>query len=145
MTELFNFAGSPTRIERGGMAKKIILIIIIIVVASMVYYKFVKPSKPEVELTRDLIYKRQSEARDMLRIAFQKQESYRAKHGTYARKIKELGIRERGHFYELRVLKATKIHFEMRAEGNIDDDDTYDVWMINESGQPKNLVNDIDQ
>ena len=45
----------------------------------------------------------------------------------------------------MRILKGQKIHFEMRAEGNIDDDDTYDVWMINESGQAKNLVNDVDQ
>ncbi|MBI5696885.1 MAG: DUF2628 domain-containing protein [Nitrospirae bacterium] len=34
-------------------------------------------------------------------------------------------------------------HYRAVAAGNIDKDDTLDVWVVSDSGQPKNVVNDV--
>lgn len=125
--------------------KKIIIIILLIIVGYMIYNRFFATPNNKISndgLTAQDFSARQLEAQDLLRLAYQRQESYYNRHGKYTYKFEDLDITPRGTFYTLRVLDVKPGYFEIKAEGNIDNDPTIDVWMININGVPINLVND---
>jgi len=94
------------------------------------------------ELTAGAIRGRQTEAMKMLRSAYQAQETYHAKWGEYTYEFDSLGIIPEGVYYELEISDVRTNYFEIRAEGNIDEDGTIDVWFITEDGKPTNIVDD---
>lgn len=126
--------------------KKVIVIVIVIIVGFMIYNVLFPESgisfRKKPELTEDEIASRQVEGRRMVLLAYQKQQSFHAKHGHYTRKLDSIGVMSRGDFYTMRIMRAKMHHFEIRADGNIDNDETLDVWVITQDGKPHNLVND---
>jgi len=130
--------------------KKLILIIVLVIIGYMLYNYFFAPAREEaIEIGEDVVAEtyaaRQVEAKEMLRKAYQAQESFHSQFGHYTYKFDSLGIEPEGTFYELKIKIAKITNFEIRAEGNIDNDGYLDIWVITENGNPYNLVNDIEK
>ncbi|MGC9314559.1 MAG: type IV pilin protein [bacterium] len=128
--------------------KKIIILIIIVGGLYLLYSHYIaEPQREVYEATESLseagLRARQNEARQLLRLAYQKQESYHALHGRYTRKFDDLKIQDRGTYYKLEIKAASIKGFEIRAEGNIDNDSYLDVWVVDQNGSPYNLVDDV--
>ena len=131
--------------------KNIILILLLIVAGYMIYNYFFaekvrkKFNKNEGLTTQDFAA-RQQEAQDMLRDLYQKEESFHARFGHYTYKYDSLGVASgNGTYYTMKVKDASTSYFEARADGNIDNDGTKDVWTIKEDGRLNNLVNDLEK
>lgn len=130
--------------------KKVIIAIIIFGGIYLLYNHYIaEPRRIAQQKTAQLseagLRARQNEARQLLRMAYQKQESYHAQHGEYARKMEDIKAQARGTYYDLEIKRAKRNHFEIRAEGNIDLDGYKDIWMINEDGKARNLVDDVEK
>ncbi len=130
--------------------KKVIIILIILGAIYLLYNHYIaEPRRLVEEETANLseagLRARQTEAKQLLRMAYQKQESYHALHGKYARKLDDIQAQSRGTYYYLEVKSAKISTFEIRAEGNIDLDGYKDVWVIDQNGKPYNLVDDIEK
>jgi len=128
--------------------KKVILIVIILIVVYFIYDHYIaEPRRILEEETSNLsvagLRARQTEARQLLRMAYQKEESYFALHGKYSKSLDELQVQSRGTYYDLVIKTAKGQDFEIRAEGNIDNDGYKDVWVIDETGQAYNLIDDV--
>ncbi len=119
----------------------------ILFLAGVVYllYTYVLPmvSGPEfVETSMDSVRMRQREAKTMLRDAQMKENSHYSRFGRYTWILDSLNVPERGTYYKLKVTELKSTYFSLRAEGNVDNDKTLDVWVIGNDGQPQNLVDD---
>lgn len=111
---------------------------------------------------------RQTEARTNLMGLSAKQAEFLSANGRYAASFVELGwspapAGESGIFYSYFLGGAEVVpgdggivelpegveagvetfHYRAVAAGNIDKDDTIDVWVLADSGQPENVVNDV--
>jgi len=130
--------------------KKIITIIILVVVGLVIYNYFfedkARKKKEREAYESSVSYKgRQLEAREMLLRAYQAMESFNAKNYHFPRKLDSLDIPLEGTYYELRLLDVDRDGYEIRAEGDIDDDGKIDSWVVDRDGRPYNIVNDLDQ
>ncbi len=128
--------------------KKVIIILLLVLAVFWLYNRFIaEPKRVAAEAAENIseaaLRARQNEARLMLRQAFQKQESFHARTGHYTYKLDSLRVEERGTYYRLEIKRAKTNNFEIRAEGNIDSDGYYDVWVITEDGKPYNIVDDV--
>lgn len=128
--------------------KKVILLIIIVGGIYLLYNHFIAEPRQQLHeetanLSEAALRARQTEARQLLRIAYQKQQSHHALHGKYTKNLDELKVQTRGTYYKLESKSATFTNFEIRAIGNIDNDGILDVWVVDQNGNPYNLVDDV--
>ncbi len=120
---------------------------LILLLAGIVYllYTYVLPmvSGPEFEETSmDSIRMRQREAKTMLRDAQQKENSHYLRFGRYTWILDSLDVPDHGTYYKIKVTELKSTYYSLRAEGNVDNDKTIDVWVIDNTGPPRNLVDD---
>ena len=124
--------------------KKLLLILLIAIGGYLLYQNWYVPNYVvEEDLSEGSLRLRQKEAKEMLRDAYQKQESYYKQRNHYTWWFDSLEMSPRGTYYELEIMENQATYFSIRAEGNIDDDDTEDVWTITVDGKPRNLVDDV--
>jgi len=100
-----------------------------------------------------------SEAKQNLGGIFTSQVSYFGEEDTYASSLKHLGwlpacmeknlwsgrwswCTECECIYTYTIVEADATHFIARAEGNIDDDPTVDVWEVDDRRKRRTVVND---
>ncbi|MCK5833006.1 hypothetical protein KAH81_04965 [bacterium] len=124
---------------------KVVFIILLIAGAFYLFFEYGMPliNGPKFEnVSVDSIRLRQREAQQMLRKAQIKQKSYQARNSKYTWYLDSLDIPSKGTYYKMKVTDIKTTYFSLRAEGNIDNDKTIDVWIILNDGQPKNLVDD---
>jgi len=127
---------------------KVVLIILLIAGGVYLFFEYGLPyiSGPKFEdVSIDSVRLRQREAQELLRRAQIAQRSYFTKHGKYARRLDELDVQTKGTYYTLRITEYKPNYFSIRAEGNVDNDPTIDVWIINPDGMPQNIVDDAMQ
>jgi len=124
---------------------KTVFLILLIAGAVYLIYTYAMPmiSGPEFENTNtDSIRLRQQEAREMLRNAQLKQNSHHNRFGKFTWILDSLDVPERGTYYKMKMTEVMSTYFSIRAEGNVDNDKTLDVWVIMNDGQPRNLIDD---
>ncbi|MFP4459856.1 MAG: type IV pilin protein [Candidatus Zixiibacteriota bacterium] len=136
---------------------KKILIIIFVILALIIIFRACNQStedaKKQVQeaagdyVDTPTIRARQSEAKILLKNLYQKQQDFYSKQGHYTMAVDSLqGFRQdklkAGEYYELSITNATSTSFKARARGNVDGDETYDVWEIDESGKLEHVYND---
>lgn len=124
---------------------KTVFAILLIAGAVYLFYEWGLPliSGPKFDdASVESVRLRQREAQQMLRDAQIKQNSYQARNGKYTWYLDSLDMPSKGTYYKLKVTENAHTHFSIRAEGNVDNDKTIDVWIIGNDGQPTNLVDD---
>ena len=119
----------------------------ILFLAGVVYlfYTYALPmiSGPAFEETSmDSIRMRQREAKTMLRDAQQKENSHHLRFGRYTWILDSLNVPDHGTYYKMKVTELKSTYYSLRAEGNVDNDKTIDVWVIGADGPPENLIDD---
>lgn len=102
---------------------------------------------------------KQAEAEALLNTVYHEQQRYFAEHGTYTN-IEKLDLVETGQHYTIYMgagqkfgedlgLDASRLGFLSKNEfaaiaiGNIDDDDAYDIWQIDNEGNIEHLQDDV--
>ena len=94
--------------------------------------------------SRHTCLRRQQDAKVQLSAIVEAQQSYRLGHGTYTCDAANLpGWKEKRGRYTFRLLEATPTSFKAEAIGNIDIDQTIDVWTVDEIGNLINAICDI--
>ncbi len=124
---------------------KTVFVLILIAAAVYLFWEYGLPlvSGPKFDdVSVESVRLRQREAQQMLRDAQIKQNSYHARNSKYTWYLDSLDVPAKGTYYKMKVLENQFTHFSLRAEGNIDNDKTIDVWVIYSDGQPINLVDD---
>ena len=89
---------------------------------------------------------KQSEAKQLLKQIYTMERAYRQEYNTYITDFNTLGVEFQATArYTYTFDLCTADEFTCRAEGNLDDDPTNDVWTINQLGDLVNMVgfNDV--
>ena len=113
-----------------SLMEVMIVVVIIGILAALAY--------PNLE--KYLKRARQTEAKTNLSAIYTAQKIYFTLHQSYAEDINELDLSLAQGLYTY-TMEASTSTFKAQAEGNIDDDDTLDIWTID---QNKILFNDKD-
>ena len=115
-----------------SLMEVMIVVVIIGILAALAY--------PTLE--KYLKIARQTEAKTNLSAIYTVQKIYFTLHQSYAEDINELDLSlAQGDPYTFTIQEASTSTFKAQAEGNIDDDDALDIWIIE---QNKILFNDND-
>ena len=114
-----------------SLMEVMIVVVIIGILASLSY--------PNLE--KYLKRARQTEAKTNLSAIYTAHKIYFTLHQSYTKDINELDLSLAQGLYTFTIQEASKIIFKAQAEGNIDDDDSLDIWTIE---QNKILFNDKD-
>jgi prepilin-type N-terminal cleavage/methylation domain-containing protein len=94
--------------------------------------------------SRHTCLRRQQDAKVQLSAIVEAQQLYRLRYGTYSCDTASLpGWKEKQGRYTFRLLNATPTSFKAEAIGNIDIDQTLDIWTVDEIGNLINIVCDI--
>ncbi len=118
-----------------SLIEMMIVVVMIGILATMAY--------PRLE--RYLTSSRQNEAKTNLMAIYTAQKVYHASNRGYASDIQQLGVEtpsegEVLYTYSLTVDATT---FTATAKGNIDDDETLDVWTVDQNKELINVTNDV--
>lgn len=97
-------------------------------------------------LDQYLVSSRQTEAKSNLTAIYTAQKIYHASNRIYADTLDKLGVsiaEGEEALYKYTLKDVDENSFVATATGNIDDDDTEDVWTINEKKEINNPKNDV--
>ena len=94
-------------------------------------------------MERYLVSSRQTEAKTNLMAIYTAQKIYQASNKSFATQLDELGVSVKETTLYRFSLQSDGKSFLATAEGNIDNDETSDVWTINESKELLNTTNDV--
>ena len=114
-----------------SLMEVMIVVVIIGILAALAY--------PNLE--KYLKRARQTEAKTNLSAIYTAQKIYFTLHQSYTKDINELDLSLAQGLYTYTIQDASTSTFKAQAEGNIDDDETLDIWTIE---QNKILFNDKD-
>lgn len=90
---------------------------------------------------------KQTEAKQVLQQIQDEQRLFFAENNFYAAGIQDLGVDTASSSWYDYVLTTSEDgkSFEAVATGNLDEDNTLDVWKITQEGEPHNTCNDVKQ
>ena len=89
---------------------------------------------------------KQSEARINLRSIYTSQNTYFAENDRYSNDLDTLGwIPEGATRYNYDIISADTSHYTAQATGNIDTDDTLDIWEVYQTLIVSNVTNDVNE
>ncbi len=85
----------------------------------------------------------QQEAQKNLYLIFKLEKDYFNQHRKYSASLEELGFKSKKDHYDYKLENVLRESYEALAVGNIDQDPTLDIWIINEKGVLVSKSNDI--
>lgn len=134
---------SKSILLKSGMSliELMIVIVIIGILGGLLYPNFQKLVKRA----------RQTEAKNMLHSLYMSQQIYKSLNDKFTDSITELDIdipQESIYKYTIiiedsSITDASSSEYIIQAEGNIDDDDTVDRWIIDSSKKINNTIDDV--
>lgn len=122
------------RVKKGFSLVEVMIVVVIIgILASLAYPR----------LQRYLVSSRQTEAKTNLLAIHTAQKIFNASNQKYAATLNELGFEIDSDALYSYSLEATTSTFLAKALGNVDSDETEDIWTIDHEKVLQNTKNDV--
>jgi Tfp pilus assembly protein PilE len=121
---------------------------ILLAAISAVFYVFILAAIAIPNFLKFQEKSKQSEARTILTGIYEAEMGYYSTEGRFSTDPDEIGFEPASppRYYQWEITYADDMHFEARAWGNIDRDDTIDTWVeTDQAREPENVIDDVSQ